>query len=308
MFKRYTLSDVTSNQFYQMPKFLFQGELKNSLSNDAKVLYSLLRDRHELSLKNNWVNESNEVYLIMTRDEMCDLLGISIKPVLKAINQLKEFGLMQEVRQGLNKPNLLFLLNYTDIKSWTCQNDNSEPVIMTPQDLVERQFWTCQNDNSKAVKKPTLNLSNSHTNNTYPNQTDLSDTDYQSIYPHEHEADEIDTIQNTTEIIKENIEYTLCKQIPGESEYIDNIVSVMVDVICSTSSTIRIGGEVKPLGVVKSIFMKLSYEHIQYVCLCLSQNTTQIKNIRSYLITALYNAPQTMDTYYSQRVKHDMIL
>ncbi|WMJ22714.1 DUF6017 domain-containing protein [Paludicola sp. MB14-C6] len=305
MFKRYTLSEVKSNQFYQMPKFLFDGELKKSLSNDAKVLYSLLRDRHELSLKNNWVNDRNEVYLIMTREEMCDLLGISIKPVLKAINQLKDLGLMEEVRQGLNKPNFLFLLNYTEGKSWTCQNDNSGLVDMTTPEMSERQLKKWQGDNSRNGEMATLNLSNRHTINTYPNQTDLSDTDYQSIYPHEPESNEIDMIENITEIIKENIEYSLCKQTPGEAEYIDNIVSVMVDVLCSTSPTLRVRGEDKPLAVVKSIIMKLTYEHIQYVCLCLSQNTTQIKNIRSYLITALYNAPQTMDTYYSQRVKHD---
>ncbi|MFZ2537395.1 MAG: replication initiator protein A [Oscillospiraceae bacterium] len=111
MFKRYTLTDVTSNQFYQMPKFLFEGELKNSLSNDAKVLYSLLKDRHELSVKNNWVNEKNEVYLIYTREDLCDMLGCSPPTLRKTIDQLKKNNLMDEQRQGFNKPNYIFL-NY----------------------------------------------------------------------------------------------------------------------------------------------------------------------------------------------------
>src|SRR5690554_2897761 len=100
---RYTIENVVNNRFYQMPKFLFEGEFKN-LSNDARVLYSLLRDRHDLSLKNNWVNENNEVYLIYTREEMANILGCSQPTVRKAINQLKELDLMEEERQGLNRP------------------------------------------------------------------------------------------------------------------------------------------------------------------------------------------------------------
>jgi hypothetical protein len=108
MMKRYLLEEIKQNQFYQMPKFLFEDEFK-SLSNDARVLYSLLRDRHQLSIKNKWVNDKNEVFLIYSRSEMAEMLGISEGPVLNAIKQLKEFKLLEEERQGMNKPNLIFL-------------------------------------------------------------------------------------------------------------------------------------------------------------------------------------------------------
>jgi hypothetical protein len=108
MMKRYTIEEIEQTQFYQMPKFLFEEEFK-SLSNDAKVLYSLLRDRCQLSIKNKWMNEENEVFLIYTRTEMAEMLGISEGPVLKAINQLKKLNLFDEKRQGLNKPNLIFI-------------------------------------------------------------------------------------------------------------------------------------------------------------------------------------------------------
>lgn len=302
--KRYTLNDVSANLFYQMPKFLFQGELKNKLSNDAKVLYSLLKDRHELSIKNNWVNEKNEVYLIMTRDEMCSLLGISIKPVIKAVNQLKEIGLMQEIRQGLNKPNLLFLLNYSEVKSWTCQNDNSGTVKTTTQDLSKEQLKSCQNDNSKNVDIPTLNLSNRHTNNTNISNTDFIKTNNHQIIKHEADEEDVETL---AEVIKDNIGYDVAKATPGESDYIDNILNIMIEVICSKAPTVRVGKEEKPQAVVKSLFMKLTYDHISYVCLCLKENTNPIKYIKPYIITTLYNAPQTMDIYYSQRVQFEII-
>ncbi len=301
MFKRYTLTDVTSNQFYQMPKFLFEGELKNNLSNDAKVLYSLLKDRHELSVKNNWVNENNEVYLIYTRDDLCDMLGCSPPTLRKTIDQLKKNNLMDEQRQGLNKPNYIFL-NYYDQQTQLTQGAKE---FYTPD---SKNFTLQIEKNLPSVPKEfcTQECKDFTPNKTNRTQTDFSDTEYQSIYPQGH-VDTIDAIE-VIEILKENIGYDISKQTQGEAEYIDNIVSVMTDALCSSSPTIRVGREVKPLSVVKSVFNKLTYEHIQYVCLCLSQNTTQIKNIRSYLITALYNAPQTMDTYYSQCVKHDMTI
>ena len=106
--RRYTKELIINNRFYQMPKFLFEGKFKK-LSNDARVLYSLLRDRHDLSLANNWINERGEVYLIYTRENMAEMLGCSIPTARKAINQLIKYGLIEEERQGLNKPNLIYL-------------------------------------------------------------------------------------------------------------------------------------------------------------------------------------------------------
>ena len=97
-YTRYTVNDVAKGRFYQMPKFLFVGEVKKGLSNDAKVLYSLLKDRHELSIRNNWVNERHEVFLIYTREDMADMLGCSQPTLRKSIKQLQSCGLMEEER------------------------------------------------------------------------------------------------------------------------------------------------------------------------------------------------------------------
>ena len=107
---RYTAAEVQRNTFYQMPKFLFDDEFKG-LSNDARVLYSLLRDRHELSLKNQWLNENDEVYLIFSRENMCEMLNLSEKTVTKAMNDLKKHRLVDVQRRGQGKTNLIYLLN-----------------------------------------------------------------------------------------------------------------------------------------------------------------------------------------------------
>jgi len=106
--RRILLDDVEREQYFKLYKFLFDDEFKD-LSNDAKILYALLRDRHTLSIKNQWKNKDGEVYLIYSRNEMAEMLGLTNPPVLKAVKQLKEFKLMEEERQGINKPNLIYI-------------------------------------------------------------------------------------------------------------------------------------------------------------------------------------------------------
>lgn len=80
----------------------------------------------------------------------------------------------------------------------------------------------------------------------------------------------------------------------------------MLEAVCSTKKTIRIGGEDRPAEVVKSRMMKLGQFHVEYVLETLGKNTTEVRNIRNYLLTTLYNAPTTIGSYYKQMVQHDM--
>lgn len=118
------------------------------------------------------------------------------------------------------------------------------------------------------------------------------------------EMDRIDERNNYLELIRENIEYDCFEE--KEQEKVDELVEIMVDVVCSTKETIRVNKEDVPHEVVKSRFLKLTYEHIDYVLLALKRNTSDVKNIRAFLITTLYNAPTTMDAFFKALVNHDM--
>lgn len=109
------------------------------------------------------------------------------------------------------------------------------------------------------------------------------------------------------ELVKENISYDLLLQEnPYDDELIDGYVGLMVDVCCSSRPSIRISGEEIPTAVVRSRFLKLTKEHIGYVMDSMRQNTTRIVNIRAYMLSALYNAPLTINQYYTSLVSHDM--
>ena len=106
------------------------------------------------------------------------------------------------------------------------------------------------------------------------------------------------------EIIEENIGYEQLRQVLPYDD-VESLLELIVDVICSTASTMRIGGDVLPAEIVKRRFQQLDGGHIKYVVESLRQTTTKINNIRAYLLTALYNAPVTIGPYYTAAVRHD---
>jgi len=122
MNKRYTLSDMVNMRFYKMPKFLFTAEY-DKLSNNAKMLYMLLLDRLDLSIKNNWINENGEVYIIYSRSEMGEELRLSRPTITSSMKSLIESGLLQEELMSIGKSNRIYLM--------TADIENSSPARVT---------------------------------------------------------------------------------------------------------------------------------------------------------------------------------
>ena len=109
------------------------------------------------------------------------------------------------------------------------------------------------------------------------------------------------------EIIKENISYDLLKQdMPYDCDRLDEIVDLILETVCTRRKTIRIAGDDYPAELVKAKFMKLDSEHIRFVLDCMQKNTTKIRNIKQYLRAVLFNAPSTIDNYYTSLVAHDI--
>ena len=113
--------------------------------------------------------------------------------------------------------------------------------------------------------------------------------------------------ENYRELILENIEYDyLCRDDRLDRDMLNELVELMVDTVCSRRETIRIAGDDYPAEVVKSRFLKLNSSHIEYVLDRMRENTTYVRNIKKYLLAALYNAPATIDSYYTSLVSHDL--
>ena len=276
--------------FYRVPKVLFTEDCFWNVSTDAKLLYGILLDRMNLSARNGWLDEEGRVYIIFTIEEIKGALGCAEKKAVKLLDELeKKCGLIERKRQGLGKPNLIYVKN-------------------SISGSVERQFLNCQKDNSGVVKNTIQELSKGQCNNTDIKHIDLSDIDpfFPSCFCGK-EADGTDEFTRYYQYFYEQLSMDYLKQdYPYDHEILDLILHLIVEVMCSNRKQIRIASDDKPIEIVKSSFMKLDSEHIRFVMSSFKENTTDVRNIKQYLLASIYNAPYTISAHYDAKVRHDM--
>ena len=164
-FEKYNLSQVKTERFYQLPKYLFEDAYFKKMSAEAKIMYALLKDRFELSIQNEWVDKNNNIYFIFSNKHLCEYLGYAEQKIIKLKKELISFNLLTQERVGLNKPNRLYLLkpNY-DIKA------------SHSKELPNSQF-----QNNEFGSSRTVNFSGQELPNPQSNDTDYNDTNYIKI-------------------------------------------------------------------------------------------------------------------------------
>lgn len=289
MFDYFYGAQAEQFSFYRVPKVLFTKEQFKQLSAEAKILYGIMLDKLNLSVKNKWVDEKGRVYIIYTIEQIMADMNCADQKATKLLDELeKKCGLIERKRQGLGKPNLIFVKNF----------------ITGVEGSLMARIQNRENHDSGAVNITTADYPKSRGINTNHNNTENNDINpIQSGY----DEDGISERNEYERYFRESLSIdVLLRENLGEEETILGILDLLVDVCCFRRSVIRIAGDDKPLAVVKSRFMKLNAEHIRYVLKCLSENTTRVRNIRQYLLTALYNAPATIRPFYQAWVNSDM--
>ena len=265
--------------------------LRNTgLSLKAKGLLSLM-----LSLPEDWD---------YTTKGLAHICKDGVDSITTALKELERHGYL--TRQRLRYDNgQLGDIEYTIHE----QPVSTENTGLSPKRENPRQVKPIL-EKPEQEKPAQLNIQESITEKSI---TDISNI-HQSIYPAlggtpdgnaEMDRDRIDRIDTYREIIKENIEFEALVQRYGY-ERVDELVELMLQTVLSQRPYIRIAGDDYPREVVKSRFLKVNFSHVEYVFDCLDSNTTKVRNIKSYLLAALYNAPTTMDSYYRAEVNHDL--
>ena len=186
--------------FYRVPKVLFTNERFWNISADAKMLYGILLDRMSLSAKNGWIDKNGRVYIIFTIDEAKMALNCAEQKAIKLLSELeKKAGLIERKRQGLGKPNLIYVKNFIS--------------------AVDSQLLNCENHNSGTMEITTQELPKSQCNNTDIKNTEFSDTD--SIFPSGNGGmmDENDRYQEYFDYFSDQLSMDLLKKdYPYDSE------------------------------------------------------------------------------------------
>lgn len=197
--------------------------------------------------------------------------------------------------------------SYNEFCTYSCSNDTTDY-----SGYEDSKNQDVKNFNVKTLEKTTSSHQKNSRHTYYNQKENKSKAEYnQSIA---QSADMVDGIDNVVQenvsylnVIKENIGYDyLCETYKDSKDYVDEIALLMAEVAGTKNDTIRVCGENKPSEVVRSVFLKLDESHVQYVIDSMQENTTKIRNIRNYLITALYNAKFTINNYYRSLVNYDM--
>ena len=257
-FISYKSNETLENKFYQIPQELFVNSLyKDKLNSDSKILYAFLIDRLSLSQKNNWKDSENNVYLIFTRQEVQEKLGLSEKNVIKAFKQLSDVKLIADKKQGLGKPNLIYV-------GKIIHEENPEQENL--------QLQNCKNYRSGTVNITGQELKNLQTINTNNIKTDIINTD--SINPKNDEEFTLNEIKDKCKLNEFTAEdKTILEDVIDGLYYKDNLKVGQV-----TVTHLKIIEKLKLL--VKENLTQL---------LDILKNVPNIQNAKNYLMICLYN-------------------
>lgn len=306
-FNYYYGKEAETFSFFRIPKLLFTDEVFRNLSSDAKVLYGILLDRMSLSMKNDWIDEENKVYIIFTIEEIAQIMCCATQKATKILQELddtKGIGLIEKKRLGLGKPNILYVKNFivqsSDKESVEKDEEFTEEEEIINQELLNSQLKNGENHNSGNVKITKQELLKSQCNNTNINNTEYNNTEYNNTSPispskkdmekgrlcNQDEDMEVEVIRK---VIKQKIEYpVLIKE--EEKEKVDLILNLMTEVI-KNKKDIKVNQSSVNYKTARKQLLSLKKEHIKYVLSVLGENKQKIKNLRAYLISLLYNAP-----------------
>lgn len=310
--------EAESYTFYRVPKALFTEPEFKALSTDARLLYGLMLDRMQLSIRNGWADEEGRIFISYTVDSIMADLSCGNKKagqLLAELDDKKGIGLISRVRQGQGKPDRIYVRK-----------------CITP-DMSKRHFKTCQKDISGDVETTCQDVSKAHANNTEKNKTEINKTDPIESYPSksgectgsthgktaknpwsgggfetdsESESDGMDRM-GYLKYFEESLSLDILRiDLPMQKEQLEEIKELLAETCSSHKEYIRINGDDRPAEEVRERLMSLDSEHIRYVLESLSSTTSRVRNIRQYLLTALYNAPMTMNSYYDALVRHDL--
>ena len=205
------------------------------------------------------------------------------------MKELEGCGLIERKRRGLGKPNLIYVKNFA--------SDPSEP-----------RDQNRENNDSRAVKTATPEPLKSRGIKNNQNYTDLSDTD--SFFSGETAGTESEGKDDRAlyqDYFSQELGLdALTEANPEDEDMLREMRELLVDTVCSHRKMIRIAGDDKPFEVVKGQLMKLNNDHIRFVVMCLKEDSTQVRNVRLYLLVSRNNAPMTMHSASAARVQHDL--
>lgn len=268
----------TNERFYKIPKALFENEFYADMKLETKMAYAILRDRFLLSIKNNWIDRNGDVYLIYKNSDLQAMLSVGEKKVISLKKELADFGLLEEERQGLNKPNRLYVGNI---------NADFEVIHranpMGDKELSKRQFQNCQNDRSRTAKMTGQELSKRQSSETESSETNLSETETNSFDEDEVNNNNISKksqqsfiaigkiIQNNPELrsVVQSLIPDLLLNEPQQAELVVRALDCGYHFLTSElekgNSVLILQKQLQGVGAIKKLLLNTGFKQVNYM-------------------------------------------
>lgn len=284
--------------FLQVPRVLIEDERFADITTDAKFLYSFMLNRSFLSARSGWLDDAGRVYIYYTLEQIMADMHCANQKGTKLLKELEKAGLIERQKQGQGKATRIYVKDF----STGLHGDGN------------RKNQTHENRESRDVRITSPDSWKSCTNKIHINKTDMRETDPINLsVVSVDQADRVvmkDSIQlrkRCEEYLREKLNITdFMKDHPFQEGKIHEILKIMVEVLCSNDTTIRISGKDRSADVVKDRFMEINEDHLGCILDCFEQQTSDIHNMTEYLKTTIYNAPLIMEHYYAAKAMHDM--
>lgn len=281
----------------------YNRPIAHALGLGAAVVYAALINKQVYYEQHNMLDEDGFFY--STIADLEESTTLTKRQQSAAIKVLIDVGLIECKRCGMPAKRYFRVLDDEEALDGLLKQGEAVMNELNPIAQKCENVTSCSDKNvQQEVTNCNIKLAQNEPYTINPNINKSKDNNPNLSILGGDEMDRIDERSNYLELIRENIEYDCFDK--REQEKVDELVEIMLDVVCSSQSTIRVNKEDVPHEVVKSRFLKLTHDDIDYVLFALKRNTSEVKNIRAFLITMLYNAPTTKDAFFTALVNHDM--
>lgn len=286
---------MRNDTFFKMPKRLFTDENFQFMSIEAKVLYGLMLDRMSLSRVNGWSDSNNRLYIIYSVKAIMSDLNCGKNKAIKILKELESVQLISRLKRRKNLTDLIYVNEFAE-KSYNKvheeQNDDCSASVNTEPEHEESL-------SSGGLENKPSGVSKINPNKTYFKKTE--------VFFKDRWIDR-ELVDAYKEKIKRQIGYArLILEYKHHRKMIDELVENLMEIYLAEgnrSTYIKIGKKTYPLYYVKYRYSLINADVAGYVLDCLIKNSRQIKNIKSYMLASLFNAPSTYDNYLQNEVNN----
>ena len=303
-----------------VPRILFEDKGFAGVTIESKLIYGLMLERMSLSSKNHWIDDEGRIYILYPIEQLQQDIRLSARTLTDSLKNLEDNGLIETIRQGQGRPTKIYVkriiseqdnMEISEEKEASLENknlDNHTSEISAPDSEVRNlNFKNTENRESRVPEINILEVYKPNANKTDINNNKYSENKSNHILSKDDEMDYDKEAAAYRKLIRENLSIdSLLERHTLDTEIIECMLDILLETVISRRNTIWVSKAEYPASVVKSKLLKFRESHIDYALECINENKNSIRNIKSYMLTTLFNAPSTMECHDLSKANYEM--